>query len=163
VTAETKPVLPVLAPEDRRRIASRTILLASVIAAIGFALVAALFVLGETRVALGILAGHLIALACALSWILGAIVTFDGPFVRFARATIGLAPFRLALVAASAFAIAGFGRPWIDLVAFGVALATSQLLLQVVQGWCFMRLADASSPYKGEGAKVRFGGLRLFR
>ena len=156
-------VVQKLAPADRKRIASRTILFVTVIAAAGFSLAAALGALGQTRLCLGIVAGHTIALACAFSWILGAITTFDGPFVRFARATIGMAPLRLALVAGGAFGIAFFASPWVDLVAFGITLAASQASLQVVQAYCFMQLADASSPYKGERSKIRFGGFRLFR
>lgn len=136
--------------------------LSAAIISAGAALVAGLLVAGETRLALGALAGHLVAVACGLSWILGAVATFDGPFARFAKATLGLAPLRLVLVVLVVCGIAGFASERADTTALGLTFVGTQVLFQLAQADTFLRLSKATSPSERTAQPVRFGGFRLW-
>lgn len=106
---------------------------------------AALFaLLGSPRAALGVIAGHVVAVLCGLSWIVGAVSTFDAPVKRFAAATLGPAILRALLVIGVVFGLGMFAREKVDIVALLVSFAATQVLLHVAQADCFVRLADAS-------------------
>ncbi len=124
------------------------------------ALVVALF-LGERRVALGIACGSGIALVCGLSWLVGALLTFEAPMSRFLRATLGLGPVRMLLAVGGISSIAVFARESVDVIALGCAFAAAHMCLQLAEADCFMRLADATSRYP-KARPIRFRGLRFF-
>jgi hypothetical protein len=144
-----------------RSIAARAFLHVSIV--VGLAVAALVFAIfqGEQRVALGIACGAGIALVCGLSWLVGALLTFEAPMSRFLRATLGLGPVRMLIAVAGVSSIAVFARARVDVVALGCAFAGAHLLLQLAEADCFMRLADASSRYP-KARPIRFRGLRFF-
>ena len=152
--------VPRVSAEVKRRIAGRAIWLASVVAAIGVTAGVFLLALGQAELGFGVLAGNGLAMLVGLSWILGAVRTFDASFKSFARGTIGLSPVRFVVVIGALMAIAWWGRGRVDLAALGLTFLGTQLLLQIAQADCFMRLADAASPHR-ERRRARWGGLRF--
>jgi len=133
-----------LSQEDRRRIARRTMRFVGAIVVLGTSAAVLCALLGAERVAVGVLVGHLLAIVCGLSWIVGAVSTFDGPFTRFAAATLGPAILRGVLVIAVVFVGGVVFREHVDLVGMLVSFAATQLALHIAQADCFMKLADAS-------------------
>ncbi len=144
-----------------RKVAARALFLTSIVLGLSVGAVVFAAVLGQTNVALGLACGSGIALLCGVSWLVGALLTFDKPMSRFLKATLGLGPVRLLLAVGGVCTIGVVARERIDMVALGASFAAVHLLLQLMEADIFMRLADASSPY-GRAKPVRFGGLKLW-
>lgn len=144
-----------------RKVASRAFFLASIVLALGVGGVVFAAVLGARSVALGVACGSGIALLCGLSWLLGALATFDGPMDRLLKATLGVGPVRFVVALGAVCALGVWARESVDMVALGCSFVVAHLLLQIVEADTFMKLADASSPYP-PAKPIRFGGLRLW-
>ena len=144
-----------------RKIASSAIFLLSIV--LGLAVSATLFAFfaGETRIALGVACGSGIALLCGVSWVVGALLTFDAPFQRFLKGTLGFAPLRLGIALVGIVVLGVCASAWVDVTALAGSFAAAHILLQALEGWTFMRLADESSPYP-PARPLRFGGFRLW-
>jgi hypothetical protein len=143
------------------KVARHAVLAVSLVVALAAASAVLAASIGERAVALGIACGSGIALLCGVSWIVGALLTFDAPMNRFLRATLGLGPVRMLVAVGGVCSIAVWGRASIDLVALGCAFASAHFLLQVAEAVIFMQLAAASSQNR-EARPIRFGGIRLF-
>jgi hypothetical protein len=146
----------------KRRIAARSLWLGGVLLAVAAGAIAVLAISGRPRAAMGVAGGHLLALACGLSWIAGALTTFDGPFTRFARATLGGAPLRLALVAVGFCGLGFFASEWVDPAALALSFVATHLFVQIAQADCFLKLADAASPPRTRTPLRIFEDARLF-
>jgi hypothetical protein len=144
-----------------RKVAGRAVFLTSIVVALAVAGAVFAAVLERRSVALGIACGAGIAIVCGVSWILGALATFDGPMNRLLKATLGLGPVRFVLALGGVCAIGVWARDFVDMVALGSSFVVAHLLLQLMEADIFMRLADASSRYP-RAKPIRFGGLRLW-
>jgi hypothetical protein len=144
-----------------RPVVARAIVFVSVVVALATASAIFAALIGARPVALGIACGAGIALFCAVSWIVGALVTFDAPMSRFLAATLGLGPVRMLVAVVAVCSIALRAQASIDLVALGSAFAAAHLILQIAEADLFLRLAAASSRHP-ERRPIRFGGIKLF-
>ncbi|MEZ0229977.1 MAG: hypothetical protein ACAI25_15240 [Planctomycetota bacterium] len=102
-----------------RPVAARAVLLTSIVLGLAVAAIVFAAVLGRIEVAYGIACGSGIAILCGVSWLLGALATWDGPMNRFLKATLGLGPVRLLLAVGGVCTIALVARETVDMVALG--------------------------------------------
>lgn len=145
----------------KRRVIARAGLFVSVVVAlVAMASILAAFS-SERAIALGIACGGGISLLCALTWIVGAIFTFDHSFQRLLRATLGLAPVRIAFAVAAVALLVVKARSSVDTMSLALSFAATHVLLLLAEIDCFAKLAEAASPYP-KARSIRWGGLRLF-
>lgn len=93
---------------------------------------------GHDAIALGIVIGHAGAQLVTGTWLVGAILSYDRPNDAFLKATIGLSPLRLILLAA----VVGLGL-WLgdpDTSALFLALVATHLAGHVIEGLVLRRL-----------------------
>ncbi len=144
-----------------RPVAARAVFLTAIVLALAASASVFAALDGNRPVALGIAAGAGLAFLAALSWLAGALLTFEGPIVRLLKATVGLAPIRLGIVLGGMAAIAVFAPRAIDMVAVGASFAAAHILFQIVQAASFYMLSVESSKQKGS-RPLRFGGVKLW-
>jgi hypothetical protein len=144
-----------------RPIARRALFLASIVVALAVAATVFALVAGQSRAALGIACGAGVALVCGLSWIVGALLTFDGPLERFLKATLALAPVRFFLALIAIGGVGYYFRESVDMIALACSFVAGHVLFTILEVDTFRRLTDASSPYP-PAKPARFGPVRFW-
>ncbi len=149
-TADSPPAAPPppRVPEAvRRRVA--TCSLAGVLALTGLAFAAALLGPWAPAVGLAILIGHAAAQAVTLSWLVGAVSSFDADSGTFLGSTLGLAPFRLLGVVVVLTLAAALGG--LDPVPLFASFLVTHLAGQGIEVWAFSALGAAAAPDRPDG------------
>lgn len=126
----------------RRRIAVRSGSAAAL--ASGLALAVALGPTWPAGTPTAILVGHAVGQVVALSWVVGALLTFDASSGAFMGGTLGLAPVRL-LVAVGGL---GLAAAWFELTPAPLALAFvgTHVVGLAIEAYTFNALAGAAAP-----------------
>ncbi len=147
------PPPPRLPDAVRRRVAVRS--LAAVLAFTALALALAFLGPWTPPTVLALLLGHAVAQAVTLTWLVGALASFDADAGTFMGSTLGLAPFRLlGVVVILTLAASLGGLEPVPL--FGAFLAT-HIAGQIVEVWAFSALGAAAAPDRPDEPDDRRG------
>lgn len=142
-----------------RPVAGRAVLLTTIVTALAAAASVFALVLGHVPVALGIACGAVIAILCGVSWIVGALATFDGSMNRLLGATLGAGPLRFIFALGAVCTLAVVARGVVDMVSLGCAFVVAHLLFQLIEAHVFLLLTEASSRYP-KAKPIKFGGMK---
>lgn len=138
------PALPrPLDPALKRAVAKRALALVVLITVTAAVASGALALASRGPEAIGVAVGAAIGVAFGVSWLWGSIRHFDAPFERLGGSTLGLAPFRMILIAGVAIGATAAGRDRIEPVTLALAFVVVRAALHFVEAWALGAFADS--------------------
>ncbi len=140
--SKSLPPPPPVPPGVKARVLGRSLAVLLGAMAVAFGLASAIRADHEAQ-ALGIALGHVAAQVVGLTWIVGAVRTFDASSATFFRATLGLAPVRAAAFLGALLLGPRLGA---DASALFASFVATALLGHVVEALALNALADAARP-----------------
>jgi hypothetical protein len=128
--AWVEPPAPQLRPGVRRRAAIRALRYLALVSLVATLAAIGLDALGRGRSSMALVVGHGIAQLVTCSWVIGALVGFDGDTRKVLRTTLGLSPFRMMIAAAAIVSAAFMGLEEVPLL---LSFVVTYLLGHVIE------------------------------